>query len=97
MVWDCWQAPEDSVSHGLWKKGWKECHTKIKIKWEPLFEGLSGKGVRVPATSRWQQQTPLKMLLLFSLYDFKTEKALAHDLIPASLCEGPFFYFMLGQ
>ena len=97
MVWDCWQAPEDSVSHGLWKKGWKECHPKNKIKWEPLFEGLSGKGVRVPATSRWQQQTPLKMLLLFSLYDFKTEKALAHDLIPASLCEGPVFYFMLSQ
>ena len=23
----------------------------------------------------------------------KTSKALAHDLIPASLCEGPIFYF----
>ena len=28
-----------------------------------------------------------------SLYAFKNLKALAHDLIPASLCEGPFFYF----
>ena len=58
---------------------------------------LVGKGVRVPTTIHWQQQTPLKTLLLYSLYDFKTKKALAHDLIPASLCEGPFFYFMLSQ
>ena len=28
-----------------------------------------------------------------SLYAFKNLKALAHDLIPASLCEGPFFCF----
>ena len=28
-----------------------------------------------------------------SLYVFQNLKALAHDLIPASLCEGPFFYF----
>ena len=55
-----------------------------------------GEVVSVPITIRWQQQTPLKMLLLLSLYDFKTEKALAHDLIPASLCEGPVFYFMLS-
>ena len=58
---------------------------------------LVGEVVGVPITIRWQQQTPLKMLLLFSLYDFKTERALAHDLIPASLCEGPVFYFMLSQ
>ena len=28
-----------------------------------------------------------------SLYAFKNLKALAHDLIHASLCEGSFFYF----
>ena len=97
MVWDCWQAPEDSVSHGLWKQRLEGVSTKNKTLWEPLFESLSGKGVRVPATSRWQQQTPLKTLLLCSLYDFKTWKALAHDLVPASLCGGPIFYFMLSQ
>ena len=97
MVWDCWQAPEDSVSHGLWKQRLEGVPPKNKTLWEPLFESFSGNGVIEPATSRWQQQTPLKILLLFSLYDFETEKALAHDLIPASLCEGPVFYFMLSQ
>ena len=81
MVWDCWQAPEDSVSHGLWKKGWKECHTKIK--WEPLFEGLSGKGVRVPTTIRWQQQTPLKILLLLLSICFQNQSSSANIAIDA--------------
>ena len=36
--------------------------------------------------------------IFYALYMIsKTWKALAHDLIPASLCEGPFFYFMLSQ
>ena len=39
------------------------------------LESLPGKGVRVPTTIRWQQQTPLKTLLLCSLYDFKNLKS----------------------
>ena len=57
------------------------------------LESMVDKGDRVPTTIRWQQQTSLKTLFLYSLYDFKNLKALAYDLIPASLCEGPLFNF----
>ena len=83
MVWDCWQAPEDSVSHGLWKQRLEGVPPKNKnVSWEPLFEGLSGKGVRVPTTIRWQQQTPLKTLLLWSLYDFKNSSTWFNPCFP---------------
>jgi len=39
------------------------------------LESLVDKGVRVPTTIRWQQQTPLKTLFLCSLYDFKNLKS----------------------
>ena len=30
MVCDCWKTPEDSVSHGLCKQDWEECHTNLQ-------------------------------------------------------------------
>ena len=32
MVCDCWKAPEDSVGHGLCKKGGEECQPMCKPK-----------------------------------------------------------------
>jgi hypothetical protein len=38
MVWDCWQAPEDSVSHGLWKQRWGEVPNFIKEHVNAYFQ-----------------------------------------------------------
>jgi hypothetical protein len=51
MVCDCWQAPEDSVSHGLCKKGWKECHPKINKMGAALVSPVD-EVVSVPITIR---------------------------------------------
>jgi hypothetical protein len=40
MVWDCWQAPEDSVSHGLWKERWGGVPNFYKITCKCLFSIL---------------------------------------------------------
>jgi hypothetical protein len=46
--------------------------------------------VRTPIASHWQRQPPLKTNFYLSVLQMKSSSTC---LIPASLCEGPFFYF----
>ena len=69
----------------------------MKIIWEPLFGGCLARGLEYPLPVV-DNNKHFSKCYFYSLYMIaKTEKALAHDLIPASLCEGPVFYFMLSQ
>jgi hypothetical protein len=96
MVWDCWQAPEDLVSHGLWKQRWggvpnfiKE-HVNAYFQYsEPLSTCLVWKITRTPLpfVDR-NNHLPKQFLSLFYKW-----KALAHNksLLPSA--KGLYFTF----
>jgi hypothetical protein len=71
MVWDCWQAPEDSVSHGLWKERWGGVPKFIKEHVNANFQILgtalnlfSMKDNKNPIAIRWQEQPPPKTIFI---------------------------------
>ena len=58
------------------EKGWSALLVEITSFMGAALESLVDKGVvRVPITIRWQQQTALKTLFLYSLYAFKNLKS----------------------
>ena len=61
--------------------------------WEPLLKPVTWNDDKSFDAIRWHRQTPLSKFILYSLYVFKTLKSSSTWFIPASLYEGPFFYF----
>jgi hypothetical protein len=83
--------PMESVIHGLWKENWGGVPSFIK---EPKCANISQylssmEDSKNPIASRWQEQPSLKTNFI-SILQMKSSSTC---LIPASLCEGPFFYF----
>jgi hypothetical protein len=97
MVWDCWQAPEDSVSHDLWKERLggvpnfiKEHVNALFNNSEPLSTCLVWKITRtlLPFVDR-NNHLPKQFLSLFYKW-----KALAHDKFLLPSAEGLSFLLL---
>jgi hypothetical protein len=86
--------PMESVSHGLWKE--KVGRSANLYKRAPKCQSLSRNLIfcmedsKNRIASRWQRQPPLKTNFYLSVLQMKSSSTC---LIPASLCEGPLFYF----
>jgi hypothetical protein len=94
MVCESWQAPEDSVSHGLCKKRlggvslYKYKYLGTALTWVVWKIASTLLPVVDKSNHLSKQAYSIKHFSLF--YKIKSSSTC---LIPASLCEGPFFYF----
>ena len=94
-----WSAPEDSIIHGLRKKRWVEVLTiwkRGKCQWKPLSKDWK------PCLTWAMISFSLPLFdidihhsqnYIFNTSDLFKMKSSSTWVIPASLCEGPIFYF----
>jgi hypothetical protein len=76
MVCESWWAPDESVSHGLWKEKWGGVPSFIKEHKCANFSQnlLSMEDSKNPIASRWQEQPPLKTFFI-SVLQMKSSSA----------------------